>query len=91
MKTKAVLAFFDGNQRQISRVLGITPPSVCEWGDVVPEVHAYRLERITGGKLKADHALYDRLHKRNPWPLDVVMSLPIGGKDGRRSIINRGP
>jgi len=33
--------------------LGITRSAVSQWDEIVPETSAYKLESLTGGKLKA--------------------------------------
>lgn len=60
----AVLAFFGDNQSAVARALKITRASVNGWPELVPEASAYRLERITDGKLKVVTALYDRAKGR---------------------------
>lgn len=43
-------------QAEISRVLGVKPPSVAEWFEngAVPEGRQYQVEIASGGALKAD-------------------------------------
>lgn len=60
MQKSAVLAFFDDNQSAVARALGITRASVNAWDDLIPELRAYRLERVTKGKLKVDPKLYEQ-------------------------------
>lgn len=60
----AVLAFYGDNQSAVARALKITRASVNGWPDLVPEASAYRLEKITDGKLKVVAALYDRAKGR---------------------------
>ncbi len=43
---------------EVCKVLGLTSGSVSQWGDVIPEKQALKLDRITAGKLKYDPALY---------------------------------
>ncbi len=43
---------------EVCRVLGLTSGSVSQWGDVIPEKQALKLDRITAGKLQYDPALY---------------------------------
>ncbi|MDG9671848.1 Cro/CI family transcriptional regulator [Hahella aquimaris] len=49
-KTEAVDYF--GNQANLAKALGIAPAAVYQWGDFIPELRAFQLERITNGKLK---------------------------------------
>jgi len=65
MRKSDVLSHFGGNQSEVARVLGITRASVNGWPDLIPEAQAYRLERLTRGKLKADVAEYDRRRQQH--------------------------
>ena len=66
MKTADAIAYFSesedgrGAKIRIARALGLTSGAVSQWGDVVPEKQAYRLEDITGGSLKIDKTLYEQ-------------------------------
>jgi len=66
MRKSDVLAYYDGNQSAVARALNITRASVNGWPDLVPEAQAYRLERITRGKLKVDPRTYDLVKGRLP-------------------------
>ncbi len=46
---------------QLAKSLGITQAAVSRWGEIIPEKQALRLERITGGTLKYDPALYKKV------------------------------
>lgn len=48
-KTDAVEHF--GNQTKLAKALAISPSSVSQWGDDVPELRAFQIERLTDGKL----------------------------------------
>ena len=52
MDKKAVIEVF-GSGAELARALGITRQSVCLWGDSVPLVRQYQIERLTGGRFKA--------------------------------------
>lgn len=56
MRTRDVIEYF-GSQAAVARALGIKPPSVAEWGDVVPPLRQLQIERLTDGKLAADPAI----------------------------------
>lgn len=43
-----------GSPSALAKALGITLQAVGQWGDDVPELRQYQLEKLTGGKLKAD-------------------------------------
>lgn len=50
LKEDAVKYF--GNSKKLAEALNVTKGSVSQWGDEIPELRAYQIERITGGKLK---------------------------------------
>ncbi|WP_412522085.1 Cro/CI family transcriptional regulator [Shewanella algae] len=52
MKTSEAVEHFKGKSK-LAKALGITPASVSQWSDDVPELRAYQIERLTHGKLKA--------------------------------------
>ncbi len=57
MYKKDVLAHF-GRASEIAKALGISAAAISQWGDVIPEKNAYRLQEITHKKLKVDKELY---------------------------------
>ena len=59
MLKKTVVDHFKGTAN-VARALGITYVAVAKWGAVVPLISAMEVERITGGALKVDHAMYRR-------------------------------
>lgn len=42
-----------GSTSALARALGVTYEAVRQWGDEVPELRQYQIERLTGGALKA--------------------------------------
>lgn len=54
-----VLSHFSHNGAEVARAIGITKSAVSQWGEIIPEAMAYRLERVTDGALKVDPALYE--------------------------------
>lgn len=52
MKTVDAIAHF-GNKNRLAKALGITRCSVSHWGEIVPALRAYQIEKLTDGKLKA--------------------------------------
>ncbi len=52
MKKCDAVAYF-GSQVKLANALGITKSSVSQWGEEVPELRAFQIERLTEGKLKA--------------------------------------
>ncbi|MFY1054690.1 Cro/CI family transcriptional regulator [Ectopseudomonas khazarica] len=51
MKTKTAAEFF-GSKKKLADALGISPSAVTMWGEDVPELRQYQIERITKGKVK---------------------------------------
>ena len=53
MKKKDVIAYF-GSQQKTADALVMTQASVSRWGDDIPRLRAFEIERITNGELKVD-------------------------------------
>ena len=53
MTTQQAIRHF-GSQAKLAKALGIKPPSVSVWGERPPMLRQFQIERLTGGKLKAD-------------------------------------
>lgn len=75
MRDKALLVsdaikFFSGSdgergaRSRMARALGVTVGAISQWGDVLPEGKAYKLESISNGKLKVDPSLYEKKVKQ---------------------------
>lgn len=54
-----VIAHF-GDLKNIANALGISVSAVSQWGDIIPEKNAYRLQDITDRKLKVDRSFYQK-------------------------------
>ena len=55
-----VLAYFD-KAVNVAKVLGFSSKSsVSQWGAIIPEKQALRLEKLTRGALKYDPSLYKK-------------------------------
>lgn len=52
MKKADAIQYF-GSQTKLAQALSIAPASVSQWGDEVPELRAFQIERLTSGRLKA--------------------------------------
>lgn len=52
MKTKDAISHF-GNKLKLAEALSVTKSAISQWGEDVPELRAYQIERLTGGELKA--------------------------------------
>lgn len=53
MKTQLAVEYFKGKSK-LANALGINPASVSQWGEDVPELRAYQIERLTDGALKVN-------------------------------------
>lgn len=62
MKKKDVLEHFE-TQVRLGKILGISQASISNWGDVIPEKQALRLEKLTDGALKYNPVYYRKRHK----------------------------
>lgn len=63
--TEAITYFSDsdgerGARVRMAKALGVTSGAISQWGELVPEGQAYKLESITGGVLKVNPALYEK-------------------------------
>ena len=57
MKKLEAVKYFGGSLK-LADALSITSGAVSQWGEVIPERQAFRLDRMTGGKLKYRPELY---------------------------------
>lgn len=55
---KAEVIKFFGSVGAVAAALGIDSAAVSQWGELIPRLRAYELERITANKLKIDISLY---------------------------------
>ncbi|OMH32850.1 hypothetical protein BGP75_13930 [Motiliproteus sp. MSK22-1] len=57
MRTEDAVNYYggrgNGGVRRLAAALGITHGAVCQWGEYLPALQAYRLEEITQGHLKS--------------------------------------
>lgn len=51
MKKAEVIEYFGGVVKT-AKALGITKGAVSQWGEQIPMLRAYQIERITSGRLK---------------------------------------
>lgn len=51
MKKVDAVEYF-GNESKLARALGITKGAVNQWGEIIPELRAVKLDAITKKKLK---------------------------------------
>ena len=64
MKKKLVIDYL-GSVALVAKKLNITGGAVSQWGEIIPERSALKLERITNGALKYDPTLYSKSHTPN--------------------------
>ena len=57
MRKQDVIEYF-GTMTLAADALGISVPAVSQWPEIVPELRALQLERVTGGKLRHDPRFY---------------------------------
>lgn len=53
MKKRTAISHF-GSSTKLAEQLQITKQSISQWGDDIPPLRAFEIERITNGELKAD-------------------------------------
>ena len=57
MNTQEAVKYFKSKVR-LAEKLGISHSAVSQWGVLMPEKQALKLDRITGGQLKYDASFY---------------------------------
>lgn len=60
MRTKDVIEYF-GSQREAARKLGLSQPSISNWGEYPPDARQLHIEKVTRKKLKAEPGCLERL------------------------------
>ena len=60
-----VLKHFGGTSKTAS-ALDISHSAVCQWGEVIPEKQAMKVERITKGKIKYSPSFYEKTITTSP-------------------------
>jgi DNA-binding transcriptional regulator YdaS (Cro superfamily) len=65
MKKQDVIRYF-GSQEKTAKALGVNQGSVSKWGETVPPLRAFEIERITNGDLKAD---FTPVNKQSAQPI----------------------
>lgn len=48
-----------GSLSNAARALNLSRASVTQWSAIIPQKQAFRVERLSGGKLKVDMDLYE--------------------------------
>lgn len=63
MKKETAISYF-GSCTKLAKKLKITKQSISQWGDDVPLLRAYQIERITNGELKADFTTLEHIESQ---------------------------
>ena len=53
MKKSDAIEHF-GSASKLATAINIAPAAVSQWGETIPLLRAYQLEKITGGQLKVE-------------------------------------
>ncbi|MBB66872.1 Cro/CI family transcriptional regulator [Alteromonas mediterranea] len=53
MKKSDAIEHF-GSASKLASAINVAPSAVSQWGETIPLLRAYQLEKITGGKLKVE-------------------------------------
>lgn len=59
MKKNDVISHF-GTMTKAAEALGLTKSAISQWPDEIPQLRAFEIERLTGGKLKAEFNHYQQ-------------------------------
>lgn len=59
MYKKDVLKHF-GTVSEVAKAVGVSMAAVSQWGEIIPEKNAYRLQQVTKNKLRVDEKMYRR-------------------------------
>ncbi len=72
MYTKNAIKFFSnspddprGARSRIAELLGISSGAISQWGEIVPEGQAYKLESLTDRQLQVNPDLYQKTNTTN--------------------------
>ncbi|OCG08893.1 hypothetical protein A9G13_02190 [Gilliamella sp. wkB178] len=57
MLKNIVLKYFNG-VTPLARILNLSRGAISQWGEIIPEKNAYRIQEITNGELRVDPKLY---------------------------------
>lgn len=61
LKSK-VLSYFDNRAVDVAKACNVSSASVSQWGDIIPEKNALKLEKLTNGALVYDASMYEKKH-----------------------------
>lgn len=60
MTKKQVLKYFNNRVTDVANACGISVSCVSQWGEIIPEINALKLDRQTQGGLKYEESLYKK-------------------------------
>lgn len=60
MHKKDVLEFFNNRAVDVAKACRVSSAAVAQWGEIIPERNALKLERATKGKLQYNPDLYKK-------------------------------
>lgn len=58
--TKQEAIEFFGSQVSLAKAVGINQSSVAEWGSYPPELRQLQIQRLSGGRLRAEPEVIDK-------------------------------
>ena len=61
MRKDQVIEHFQGKPVLVAKALKLTRSAISQWGEIVPEAQAMKLERLTGGALVYNPAVYEQI------------------------------
>jgi len=66
MRKSDVIEYFGGTPTSTAKALNITVAAVSQWGEIIPEDRAYKIESLTKRRLRVDPALYPKSEMHAP-------------------------
>lgn len=51
---------FFGSKARLAKAAGVHPSAVSQWGELIPEKNAFRLQMASGNTLHYNPAVYDK-------------------------------
>ncbi len=53
MKKSDAIEYF-GSASKLASAINVAPSAVSQWGEIIPPLRAYQIERLTSGQLKVE-------------------------------------
>lgn len=60
MKKASVLKHFNNVVSDVAKACNVSVAAVSQWGEIIPESNALKLDRFTKGKLKYEERFYKK-------------------------------